>query len=270
MTFEGKRAGYAHRYELTPTGLSYSAGSKTLVDIPWSELKSLRTGRSGSLYLVPRRGSHQKLEVWLEGEEMRRFLAHFFEAWGKIDRPAAAKASFDYVADHKTIGWLWIAMSLLFAGMLAMLLLADAYNTLGCNKHFEAGAFSAVPAQVTKVKKDKRGSVVWTLAFTSADGVEHKGKRPAFVFDEKGNPVGDVKVLVANADSSCWEVPVNAEGNRVNMSQRKFSMQLSMMFGWVFVVITALGVAAGIARLRRKLPYRETIEMAAQRLISAA
>lgn len=260
--FEGTRSGTIHIYEIGQTSLNYSAGSATQVKIEWTALKTIKTGRGAPMFLVAQ--GHQPLAVWIDPKQMPAFLDTFFKQWAKKNAEAARKAAFDYSEDHKTIGWVWLVLSLMFPAMLALGLLIDGYQTLSCNRLLQNGQVTS--AKVLKVKKNRRGNFTWNLEFKTSQGETISGKRVAYFYDAKGNPEGGVSVVYSPTSKSCWDISLKSGQNALNQNQRDFSMFMTLTFGWIFAVIAAFSIWISVTRLRRKPAFREQVLAASRGL----
>jgi hypothetical protein len=257
MTFESMRGGITHRYEVHADRLHYSAGTVTELDIPWRELTRVEPGRGETVNLVPR--GRQKIAVWLDAARMNAFLTEAFAAWKRVDRGAALKAASDYASAGRATGWAWIGLGLAFPAMLALILLIDGYHTLACNRLLENG--KTAPAQITKIKKDRRGNYVWQLRFeaiTASGPRIIEGPRTAFTrSDEK--PI-DLTVVYSPENLACWDISLEPGKNAINWRQRHLTLLMTMTFGWAFAIIAAIALKIGIGKLRRKYPFREVFE----------
>jgi hypothetical protein len=257
MTFEGTRGGITHRYEVRPDRLHYTAGTVTELDVPWKELARVEPGRGETVSLVPR--GRQKIAVWLDPARMNEFLTAAFGAWKRVDRGAALKAASDYAAAGRATGWAWIGLGLAFPGMLAVILLIDAFHTLDCNRLLETG--KTAPAQITKLKKDRRGNYVWQLKFEAetAGGTRVvEGPRTAFTHsDEKP---ANITVVYSPENLGCWDLSLEPGKNAINWRQRHLTLLMTMTFGWAFAIIGLIALKIGIGRLRKKYPFREVFE----------
>jgi hypothetical protein len=234
----------------------------------WTDLEKLVPGPVDRISLSFRKGEHggrSRIPVSLDAKAMPEFLDSLFKAWVKRDRGAAQKAAFDYSSSKKTAGWLWIILSLAFPGLLSVILLLDAFQTKHCTPLLEQGL--AVPAQITKVTKDRRGNWIWLLRFQAQTGETITGKRAAFEFDEKGNAKNPPTVVYSPQDLKCWDLSLESGKAVVNTRQRQFFMTFEFSFGWAFAALAAIGVFAGIWRLRKRIPYRETVERISAELL---
>jgi len=256
--FEYSRSATKHRYEITPTELRYSA-NKTSVSFPWKLMQRLSADRGANFYIHAQ--GHQKLAIWLDEPQIESFLQNFFRAWGKIDRGAACKAAFDYSTSNKAVGWIWVSISLLFPGMLALLLLLDGFNSTRCIPLLDHGKLAQ--AKLVKITKDRRGNWVWKLQFTGENGKTFEGKRTAYQTDDRGHPKTvdptSVPVVYSPEDEKCWDVSMSADKPMPNDNQRKFTLLMTMSFGWAFLIIMGIGLLVGFLKLRHQLPYRELV-----------
>ena len=186
--FEGTRGGVHHRYEVQADALHYSAGEGSYAKealIPWHDVTGLRAGRGNCVYLV--RSNKQSFGVWLSPADLDAFLSAAIAAWGKVSPEAARKAAFDYGTAAQSVGWIWLVVSLIFPGMLALILLSDGYHELHCNRKLGATG-QVAQAHVTRIKKNRRGNFIWTMEFDTADGHHVKGTRESPITDADGAP----------------------------------------------------------------------------------
>lgn len=234
--------------------------------LPWSEIKGLAPGRGETLTLLPRSRKFKKMPVALDEKNMSGFLTELFATWGRESRGAAAKAAFDYANNPKSVGWIWIAMSLIFPGLMALMLLGDGLGSLMCSQRLEREGVTA-QAQVHKIKKNRRGNFTWNLEFKTGAGQTITGKRVAFVYDPKGKPTDEVTVVYAASDVSCWDVSMKPGVNAVNMRQRVFSEWMTLSFGGAFGICALAGILVGVLRIRRRFPFAEVVREAGTRLM---
>lgn len=234
--------------------------------LPWGEIKNLVPGRGETLTLTPRSRKSPRISIALDEKNMSGFLHELFAVWGRHSRGTAAKVAFDYGNNSNSVGWIWIVMSLIFPGLMALMLLGDGFGSLMCSRKLEREG-TVAQAQVQKVKKNKRGNYTWNLEFKTAAGEAINGKRVAYVYDAKGNPTGGVTVVYAESDLSCWDVSMKPGINAVNMRQRVFSEWMTLSFGGAFGLCALAGVIVGIWRLRKRFPHAALVREAGDRLI---
>lgn len=256
------------QYDVREDGVALNVGSSQKF-IPWSELARLKPGRGEWIELVPRTRKHERLPVSLGAAEMTSFIRDLFATWGRHSRGVAAKAAIDYSANARTVGWLWISMSLLFPGLMTLLLLSDGIESRACSaKIMSSGVVTQ--GQIHKVSKNKRGNFVWDLEFKTADGQTITGKRTPFVYDEKGYPKTDSEITVVYAASSprCFDLSMRPGENAVNMRQRVFTEWLTLAFGTTFGLVMLVGIVVGILGLRKRPPFAEAVKEAGAELMN--
>lgn len=271
--FDGVRGEIRHRYEVREDALVYSAGrgDPKVVTIPWGDLARLKVGDAHALYFVRKNG--QEFGVWLESADMERFLPQALEQWKLADRDTALKATFDYGSEEPSIGWIWLALTLGFPGLLATMLLSDGYHELKCNRMLEQG--TVTQAQVVKIKKNRRGNFIWTLEFIASNGEKVMGTREAPMHNNAGHPTGSTSTSInaepsdqttiiygADAPKKCWDLSMKTGELALNEKQRHFTVLMDLSFGWMFAIIAAVGAFFSIRRIRRRNPYREIVKQA--------
>ena len=267
MKYQTTLDGIAHEYEIRNDGLALTKNQSPTIFVRFDELSRVSAGRGDSLKLIPRIKKAPRIEIKLPPTQMPAFINEFFEVWGTRSHGQATKAAFDYSSNERTLAWLWVVMSLLFPGMLAVLLLGDGIETAMCSRQLNEG--SLANAQVLKVKKNKRGNFTWNLEFKTASGQTVTGKRISFVYDEKGNPTTkDVTVVYAAANPKCFDLSMVVGQNAVNRRQRAFTVFLTLPLGIGFAVTTIVGLLIGVLRLRRRTPYAKEVMQAGTLLAS--
>lgn len=260
MKYQTSIDGVAHEYEIKHDGLALAKNSHSPIFLRFEDFGRVISGRDDSLTIIPKNRKQPHIKVKLSQAQMPEFISALFDAWGVRHYNEAAKAAFDYSNNERTLAWLWVAMSLLFPGMLSILLLGDGIETAMCSRQLAEGSLST--AQVLKVKKNKRGNFTWNLEFKTADGQAVTGKRIAFVHDPQGKPTGDVTVVYAAANPKCFDISMVSGQNAINMRQRAFTTYLTLPLGFAFAVTTIVGVLIGALRLRRRVPYAEEVSQA--------
>lgn len=237
--------------------MRYSAGEAPSTEfvVSWQDIDKPIPARGHQIYLLKK--NRQKIGVWLSKEDMPGFLEQFFAAWGSADQERARKAAFDYGSSDHAVGWVWLLVTLLFPGLLAAMLLIDGLSTLSCTNQLETKG-KITTAELVKIKKNRRSMFVWALEFTNEAGEKISGKRQAPVHDEKGAPIGGRPYVVYSPDTaSCWDVSLKPGEKSLNVSQRRFTVQLDLSFGIAFAIVTLVCGTFSIARIRRRHPFRE-------------
>lgn len=256
-----------HTYEVREDALYYSAGSEnpTQVKVLWTELTAMRPDHGDSIHFM--RTNKQELGVWLDAEQMNPFLTAAIAEWGKHSKEIARKATFDYGASESAVGWIWLVLSLVFPGMIALTLLTDGYHEIACNALFEHA--SIAPAKILKIKKNRRGNFIWQLEFETATGQKITGTREAALANSEGQPIGskdNVTVVYAAERPNCWDLSMKQGEAAPNRKQRHFTVLMDLSFGWMFAIVGAITTVLSIARLRRKHPFRETVKIAGEKI----
>lgn len=256
MKIQTTRAGFVHHYHLQDQGLAYSC-DRTQMFFAYADLLTIRSNIKGELFLIPQHRK-TKLCLWLSAQDAEPFLKELFQRWAKVDGYRAQKVAFDYSSNTRSIGIISMAMALCFPLALAVLFLADGFKTLNCNsKLIKEGVLQ--PAQIVKIKKNRRSDFIWQLEFKTQDGAAVHGTRTSLLHDEKGGPLQDVQVVYAPSDLSCWDLNKNSAQKDVNFVHRNFYMHFNLVFGIGFAVLGVLVFGYGLARYRFKPAYQAII-----------
>ena len=265
-TYKTNRSGVVHEYILNATVLQYHADGRTLT-IPYSDLTGIEYRKGANFYLS--RKKNQPIAIWLEDKNLKPFMSELFRLWGAVDKGTAAKAALDFSSDDKYIGKLWLALTIAFPGMLAILLSADAYQTYVCNNALLTGKLAT--AEILKVSKNRRANFVWRLKFTTETGQIIQGRRTPFFFNETGHSLTDdkhVSVVYSPENLSCWDVSMRNDAPVLNLKNRGFTLLMTGSFGFMFALVSLYTGFLSIARLRRVRPLREEIEQAGKALLN--
>lgn len=274
--FENTRGGVKHRYDVRQDGLHYTGEGAhtpaTTLVVRWEELRKIAPGHGHSVQLV--RSNGQKLGVWLEPNDLSAFLGVMVEAWGRKDKTTARKAAFDYGTPEPAVGWIWLALALLFPGLLTATLLSDGYHTLNCTHALERSS-QIVAAEVVKIKKNRRGSFIWTMEFKTLAGEPMRGTREAPVTDENGAPLGSTPgakpsnqttVIYSPEKPNCWDISLTPGAPHVNEKQRHFTILMDLCFGWIFALVALVSVWFSVRRIARRHPGQDAVRVAGERI----
>lgn len=274
--FESVRGGFTHRYDVRPDALHYTSGA-TKITVAWRNLEKFAPGRKLSLYVLRRDG--QPLGVWLDPDKMKAFLTEAVAAWGTHDRDTALKAAFEYGLNERSMGWVWLVLSIFFPAFLSAMLLVDGYHIDTCMPLLRDPSAKSAIAQVLKVKKDRRGEMVWTLQFQTDAGHTVHGLRTSYAgMDEKGRPIGEPRVVYSPSRPSCWDLAshplidqTSSQNEKISISRKELQFNTAMAwgFGALFAVLGVLGVIWSTMKICRRHPFHETVLAAAKTLASA-
>lgn len=269
--YESKRGGVLHSYDVRSDGLYYTGGTvdPTHLTLFWKDLQTLKAADSESVFLLKKNG--QKVGIWLEKEQMEKFLSAAIAAWGKVDKTAARKVAFDYGTRESSVGWIWFALAIGFPGLLCSMLLSDGYHTLNCTRAFERNAkitnARLVDAKgfIHGIKKNRRGNFIWNMEFKTESGQTLHGVREAPITTEIGGPPGGSPTVIYSPENpQCWDLSLKHDELVLNERQRHFITVMDLGFGWMFFLVSAIAIALSILRIRQKNPFREAVRAAGE------
>lgn len=245
--------------------------------------------------------SGQKIAIDMPVSELQSYLKEFLNNWHKSSPGEAKKAAFDYFANDNTFLKVLFVLNILLHGGAAAIFLSDGLQNVHCNQLLSKPALSqSATAQITKVKKDRRGNFNWDLTFSTADGKQISGRRTAINPDaavtyetktlQKAAPAGSTSftidkkmnateksavsaemtttetiptsalVVYASQDLKCWDVSIDSKTAKLPFGHRWFVAQFTLGFGSFFGLVCLAVTFFLFRRIRRVHPHKEILE----------
>lgn len=243
----------------------------------------------------------------MNDSELKNFLPEFIQSWARTNAGAAKKALFDYFSNDNTFLKVLFVLNLLLHGGAAAIFLSDGLQNIRCNQLLTQPTLSqSATAQITKVKKDRRGNFNWDLTFLTTEGKQISGRRTAVNPDaaityetktlKKAAPVGSTSfttnnkmnateqsavsvemtttetiptsalVVYAPQNLKCWDVSIDSKTAKLPYGHRWFVAQFTIGFGSFFGLVCFAITVFLYTRIRRVHPHKELLEAIYQKL----
>lgn len=226
------------------------------MQLPWKELKTLRV-KNEKIFAVTTGGDRHEIAA--------NELTEFFKTWKHHSPDVAKKAAFDYFNEEKFVHKLNLFLVLFLAGGISTIFLSDGFQTLRCNYLLEKVEQTKIAsAEITKIKKNRRGNIVWDLAFTTAEGKALTGRRqivnPDASIHDPGKFPSKATVIYSTEDNSCFDVSTRLNENVLPRAQRWFTTEFTLGFGGFFALVCLALCPWLVRRIREERPNKDVVE----------
>ena len=164
----------------------------------------------------------------------------------------------------------WYILAVLFPGLLSAMLLIDVYQIRVCDVAMRNRPQFA-EASIIKVKKNRRGQLVYDLASTVFENIYKDGhSKKASSIPVTPHPNNTLTILYAADQPRCWDIdashyqPDHTEqtripiGRSINAAQRQFSMIMEGVFGVFFLALFLVIIVYAKWRHNRPRPVEHT------------
>lgn len=160
--------------------------------------------------------------------------------WKAEDRIGTKKAVFDYISDDRLFYTFLFGLVFFVVGGISMIFLTDGIQTHRCTEKLIREDAELAQATITKIKKNRRGNIVWDLNFVTKEGAEIKGRRTAIVPESANYTPGKKEafttVVYAPNYLECWDISLKMGEKHLPLAQRRFSASFTMGFGSFFAI----------------------------------
>lgn len=226
------------------------------MQLPWKELKSLRA-KNNDLFFVTEKGE----EFPVKPDQLKEA----FKTWHHHAPGNSKKAAFDYFNEEKFVLKLNLFLTIFLAGGISAIFLSDGFQTLHCNFLLEKTEMTKTAnAEITKIKKNRRGNIVWDLNFKTENGQELSGRRqavnPEAAVHNPGKKDSSATVIYSTEEPKCFDVSTRLNEKVLPKAQRWFTTEFTLGFGAFFALVTIFLCPWLITRIRKKHPHKEIVE----------
>ncbi len=212
--------------------------------------------------------SGSKIPLHLDERGLENYLSDLFRTWKMRDAGAAKKAAFDYFSKEQLFFWVLFSLNILLNAGASLIFLADGIKERSCNILLDNPTALSTVAQISKIKKDRKGNFVWDLSFTTSGGALIQGRRTAVNPTAGILPSGEsditkptsARVVYSAKNTSCWDVSLDRDIAKVPSAHRWFMTQFTLGFGSFFGVVFLVLTYFITRKLREPRPHRTLVE----------